>query len=312
MHNNCVLVAGSGNITGLNVIRALYGQVTSLIGCDYCSADANPSNMWCKNYRVARTSSQQYTYDIFNLIEDHGVKAIIASNDHDVRALMNVLSTLTASDVLLNGSSINTLKCLDKLATSRMFSDAEILTPKVYEREISMTVPFVIRKNLVGTGQKFSRIINTRTEQFQITEQMWRTSILTQYIEGEEYTIDVLCDLSSNVLSVVPRLRREVRAGIVHFGEVIENQTVIQRTTELASRLKLTGINCVQCIYTKDDECYFFEVNPRPGSGLDLTTHAGVNMPLAWLDIISEKSPAISEPDWGLKMVRYHDGYFFK
>ena len=44
-----VLVAGSGNVTGMNVIRALVGEPNvTIYGCDFDAV--NPSNQWCQSF----------------------------------------------------------------------------------------------------------------------------------------------------------------------------------------------------------------------------------------------------------------------
>lgn len=311
MKDVTILIAGSGNITGLNVIRALNGHV-QLVGFD-CN-DVNPSDMFCKNHRVPKAVDPTYKEAILKLVMRYRPRAIIASNDHDVRALHQFRLELKSLGTDLNADD-NTLTYLDKLATSKRFTEFNVTTPKIIADGLNCP-PYVMRKSSVGSGQKFTYIIKSAVDRHKLPGKpiiFPDDVIITEYVEGKEYTVDVLSDLTSNVLAVVPRLRHEVRAGIVHFGEIVKNETVINQTKSLAQKLSLTGMNCVQCIVSDvDQQCYFFEVNPRPGSGLDLTTHAGVNMPLAWLDTIDGKTPIVLEPEWGLKMVRYHDGYFFR
>ena len=79
-----------------------------------------------------------------------------------------------------------------------------------------------------------------------------------------------------------------------------------------ARALRLVGINCLQCILDDQGRTWFFEVNPRPGSGMDLTTQGGVNMPKLWLDVLDGRKPVVPEPDWGLQMVRYAAARFFR
>ena len=50
--------------------------------------------------------------------------------------------------------------------------------------------------------------------------------IYSEYLPGREYTIDVLCDLNSQVLTVVPRIRLETKAGISTKGQLIHNDFI--------------------------------------------------------------------------------------
>lgn len=303
-----VMIAGSANITGLNMIRGLQSdEALYVIGYDCTSANA--ANKYCKNYVVPRTTDPRYESSIKELIWHHNIDAIIASNDHDVRALAGM-----KLDIPVNAICPNTLNCLDKRKTSELFTQHGIITPdilKLSDCEYEELYPYVIRREHVGGTKKFTHIVKSQIDESTLSPYVWNDSIVTRFIEGDEYTIDILCDRYSNPVSVVPRLRREVRAGAVHLGELVKHDQVIEESANLARKLKLTGMTCVQCIVA-NDRCYFFEVNPRPGSGIDLTIHGGVNMPLLWLDLINGMTPKIPTPDWGLKLVRYQDGYFFK
>ena len=63
-----VLIAGSGNVTGLNVIRALVKHNdVHLVGCDF--DEENPSRLFCKNYKVPRCADAGYPAAIKSIIE---------------------------------------------------------------------------------------------------------------------------------------------------------------------------------------------------------------------------------------------------
>lgn len=307
-----ILIAGSGNITGLNVARALtrfHVKNVTLAGYDFTLH--NPTDKLCRNYVVPKCVDPEYPSKVFELIELFQATTIIASNDHDVRALLEMKPKLDEMGVKLNAINPLTSLWLDKKLTSDFFVLNKVRTPA---QITDGKAPFVVRKRCVGQHQKFTRIFRDEAEANE--HDRWiglvhNQAIITEFIDGPEYTIDVFCDMSSNPIAVVPRRRHEVRAGIVHFGEVENNELVIAESKRVAQLARLTGINCLQCI-VNDGTCYFFEINPRPGSGLDLTTESGVNMPMMWLDMLEGKEPNATAPNWGLKMVRYHDGYFFK
>lgn len=304
-----VIVAGSGNVTGHGVISALRLD-HAVIGYDSCDAQLNPAVELCNNFTVPRASDPEYMAAVMRLIEVHKPKTIIPSNDHDLRTLIAMQHALRAEDVTLNGLGDHTLTFLDKRRTSKLFTELGITTPELLGT--LDTAPMIVRKQLVGMGKKFTHLwLDPTTPATWITNEDFAGGVMTRYVEGKEFTIDILCDQRSNVLSVVPRLRHEVRNGMVHYAEVVKDDFLIVKSTELAQKLELTGVNCAQCIRT-DADAYFFEVNPRPGSGMSLTTHAGVNMPQLWMMSLTGKKFTVPEPDWGLKMVRYYEGHYFK
>jgi carbamoyl-phosphate synthase large subunit len=302
-----VLVSGTGNITGINIVRALKDNIPFIIGTDY--SETNPANKFCKNCIIPRANNSDYINVVLELVRKYYITHIITSNDHEVRALSININELKKEGVLLNGFSVHTLDLLDKRKTSELFQRYDITTPDVLNS--FMDFPCVLRKNLVGDQQKFVYIIKSERDIPNVSSYDTQDIIITKFIEGNEYTIDVLCDENSEVLSVVPRLRKKVQYGMVQFAEIVKDPVLISKVEDLSKKLRLTGVNCIQCI-TQNGKYYFTEINARPGSGLDLTINAGVNMPLIWVNLSIKKSISIPEPDWGLKMLRYYDGYYYK
>ena len=304
-----VLVTGSGNVTGLNVVRALAADgAIDVVGCDIESW--NPANRYCLNATVPRASDKTYVSRILELIAAHHVTAIIPSNDHELRALATHVAEIEAAGARLNGTCAHQLSLLDKSATVDLFESHGIPTPRRVPLDGSV-LPMVVRKRRVGDGAKIVQIVRTRSELSHLGPLSEDAVVATEFVDGKEFTVDLLSDLSGEVLAVVPRLRRVVRHGIVFFAEVVQDRMVIESASALARRLGLTGVNCVQCI-RHDDGCDYFEVNPRPGSGIDLSVAAGVNMPALWVRLAQGERVHPREPEWGLKLVRTYDGYFFK
>lgn len=290
----------------MNVLSALWSTGYNAVGYDCCPQRENPATTLCTNYAVPRASDPKYVTAVMQLIAAHRPSVIIPTNDHDLRKLISMNAELVKAGVTLNGFSVHTLEFLDKLATTQLFSEHGIVMPEVLDSDAAP--PYVLRKRMVGTGKKFTHVIRNRQFNPSVTE--LQDGIFTRCITGKEFTIDVLCDQQSNVLSVVPRLRHEVHGETVVLAEVVADALIISRTVELAVKLHLTGINCVQCMRT-DDEAYFFEVNPRPGSGLSLTVNAGVNMPALWMMSLDGMGAPIPTPKWGLRMRRYYEGFYF-
>lgn len=296
-------------MTGLNVVRAL----TADGGIDVVGCDVHPWNAaerYCRNQTVPPARDPDYLPRILEIVEAHGVTAVIPSNDHELRALATNADQLEAHGARLNARCAHQLSLLDKLTTLQLFATHGVATPRQVPLDGSI-LPMVVRKRRVGEGAKHVHIVRTAAERDALGELRPDDVVATEFVEGDEFTVDMLSDLAGNVLAVVPRLRREVRHGIVHFGEIVQDPMVIESATALGQRLGLTGITCSQCIRTRH-ECYYFEVNARPGSGIDLTVAGGVNMPALWVRLAHGVEVQAPVPDWGLKLVRIYDGYFFK
>lgn len=302
-----VLVAGSGNVTGLNVIRSLVGQTNvEVIGCDFDAE--NPSKLFCPSFEVPRCADASYPEAIKKLVNEEGVTHIIASNDHDVRALTKIKQENKGFPVF-NGYCNNTLACLDKRATETLFVKAGVKTPLIVNDRCDF--PYVLRIEKMGKVKKFVHIIKNQQDAEAITEEEYQAGIMTRFVEGTEYTVDVLCDSQSILLSAVPRERITVVGGMVHHARIVNDKELINQCAKIALSVGLVGMSCIQCIKTIDNEYYFIEINPRPGSGIDLSINAGVNMPLLWLKETSGEVVDVPSPRWGMQMKRFFSGYYY-
>lgn len=304
--SNCrILIVGSGNTTGINVIKALMG-VYQVIGTD-CN-ELNAANKFCKNYTVPRAGSPNYIGKILEIAEKHKITHIISTNDHDTRALFLKHDVFVERNIHHNGFCLNAVSLLDKDATYSLFIENNIDTPvKLNERR----VPFVLRKKEMGNKSKFVYIVKDKTDMNIISEEAFNDGIMTEYIEGPEFTVDVLCDNKGDALCVIPRQRLEVRGGMVWHGKTIYDKELIEYVKEISKKLQLSGVMCLQCIKRASGGYAFIEINPRVGSGIDLSVNAGCNLLEMWVQLTMGERLNITLPQWDTEMIRYNSAYFF-
>ena len=102
--------------------------------------------------------------------------------------------------------------------------------------------------------------------------------------------------MDSNVLSVIPRVRLQTKAGISTKGRIIKNKNIEDMCRNISKFLQLKGPVCMQM---KEDELgspKFIEINPRFGGGTYFTTLAGVNFVKIILDLIDGKEVTVPNP----------------
>ena len=303
--NSRILIAGSGNTTGINVIKALSGEY-EIIGTD-CK-ELNAANKFCTNFTVPFAASQAYEASMLDIIGRYNVTHVISTNDHDTRALLMMHDILAAKNVIHNGYCNNALLLLDKEETSSLFMKQGIDTPATLNKP---EIPFVLRKKEMGNKAKFLYIIRNEADMETVSHEAFLSGVMTEYVAGPEFTVDVLCDADSNALCVVPRQRLDVRGGMVWHGKTVKDDVLIEEVKAICKKLRLRGIMCLQCIKRVDGRFSFIEINPRPGSGIDLSVNSGCNLPSLWVKLTNEDVASVPEPHWGMEMVRYNSAYFF-
>lgn len=152
--------------------------------------------------------------------------------------------------------------------------------------------------------------------------------LIQEVCPGVEFTVDVLCDLSGNILSIVPRQRLEVRAGEVVKARSVQNDLIINKTRELVEKLnkedniKAIGPLNIQC-FLDGDNLQFIEINPRFGGGVPLSFASGVSYSKLLQDMVRQRNlEKYNEIDDGQKghllnfnettMLRYDEAVFIK
>jgi carbamoyl-phosphate synthase large subunit len=100
-----------------------------------------------------------------------------------------------------------------------------------------------------------------------------------EFIEGQEVTVDILCDFRGKYLDSVCRKRLEVKAGVCHKAEVFKSSAYEEIAKFLCDKLEFIGPLNVQLI-ENNKGIYLIEINPRFSGGLSLSVAAGFNSPL--------------------------------
>ncbi len=108
--------------------------------------------------------------------------------------------------------------------------------------------------------------------------------VVQEYLDGPEFTIDVLCDFRHRPISIVPRERVVVRAGVIDRGRTVHDRTLIELAKSVTQALPFSGAINIQCRVV-DGEPVVFEINPRFSGGIPLTIAAGADFPRYLVDL---------------------------
>ena len=130
--------------------------------------------------------------------------------------------------------------------------------------------------------------------------------IISDYLPGEEYSIDCLSDLDGRPLVAVPRERIAVKEGICVKGRTVHDPEMEKSCLDLAAFLGLRGPSCMQMKRDAQGRLRFVEVNPRMGGATIFATLAGVN--IAWLLLELARGREVTiEPFREITVLRHYD-----
>ena len=227
-----------------------------------------------------------YVDAILDLCRRFEVTCLIPLVDPELTLLAARRDELMAAGVRGFVSSLQTMQISDnKNATYRFFKHHGIATPEVHDIDATLANPEaqypIILKPACGSSSIGVVKVENR-EELAFYRGRVKEPLLQEYLSGDEYTLDMLVDKQGRVVSVVPRLRMEVRAGEVSKGMTVRNEALIAATRLVGERLPgAEGCITIQCFLT-DAGVVFTEINPRFGGGVPLAIAAGCNLP-AWM-----------------------------
>lgn len=137
--------------------------------------------------------------------------------------------------------------------------------------------------------------------------------VVTEYLPGEEYSVDCLAHNGKTIL-VVPRLRQKTVNGISVQGRFVEEADVMKYCSRIIETIGLHGNIGIQVKRSKDGVPLLLEINPRVQGTIVAGLGAGVNLPL--LAVKQEMGLPISPEElqvkWGTAFSRYWTEVFYE
>lgn len=265
---------------------------------------------------VPRVDHPDYVEKLLAICDQHQIDLLVPLIDTELQLLS--LSKQEFSDrgvtLLMSSTLVNEI-CYSKTKTGAFFREIGVKTPRIYDIDEveSLNFPVVLKPD-TGSASVGVYYIKNRIE-LEFFSNYVNNAIIQELIIGEEYTIDTLVDFQGNVVSIVPRLRIETRAGEISKGQTIKNSALIAAAKHVVESLP-DAIGCVtvQCFLQSDGEIVFIEINPRFSGGYPLSYQAGADFPGWIMQALIGEHPQVQIDEWedGLTMLRYDDAVFVK
>lgn len=136
--------------------------------------------------------------------------------------------------------------------------------------------------------------------------------LISEYLPGEEYSIDCLANHGESVL-IVPRVRKRMINGISVEGEFVNEEPIINYCKQIIKELQLHGNIGIQVKRSIAGQFLILETNPRVQGSISAALGAGVNLPVLAIkqELGLPISPAELMVKWGTKFSRYWGEVFY-
>jgi len=280
-------------------------------GATTVAADANPlaPALYHADVHalVPRIEDEQYVPALAELVDEHDVRLIVPLTDLD-QALLAGERERVGALVLLPDAE--TVQCLgDKFRAHVLFEGRGIPSPPTWlPDDVPADAPFPL---LVKARQGFgSRHIYRAADRAQLEFFLAYTpveSMVQAQLAGEEFSVDVFCDLDGRCLNAIPRTMIESKGGESIKGMTIRDERLIEFARDVSETLRLVGPANIQCFREADGTHLVTDINTRFGGGFPLPLAAGGRYPELALALARGERPEPRLGDFreGIVMTRF-------
>jgi carbamoyl-phosphate synthase large subunit len=228
------------------------------------------------------------------LVVRHEIDLIVPLTDLDHGVLARARDELGGALVLLPGPALVDALA-DKWLAHRLFEERGIGSPATWlPDELPDRLPFpVLVKARHGFG---SRGIYRCADEGELAFFLGYTehaSMVQACCRGEEFSVDVFCDLESRCLNAVPRTMIQSKGGESIKGKTIRDSALIEVGRHVSETLGLVGPANIQCFREPDGRHLVTDINPRFGGAFPLPTAAGSRYPELALALAAGERPEV-------------------
>ena len=256
---------------------------------------------------VPAVSDPTYVDALHALVREHDVKLIVPLTDLDHGVLARARDRLGALVLLADAELVEALA--DKWLAHLLFVEKGIGSPPTWlpdELPEDLEFPVLVKARMGFGSRGIYRCENRRELEF-FLDYTTEDSMVQAACRGEEFSIDLFCDLDSRCLNAVPRTMIESKGGESIKGMTIDDPELVEVGRFVSETLGLVGPANVQCFREPDGTHRVTDINPRFGGAFPLPTAAGSRYPELAIALANGERPEPRLGDYraGLYMTRY-------
>jgi carbamoyl-phosphate synthase large subunit len=256
---------------------------------------------------VPRVSDPGYVDALRALVDAHDISLIVPLTDLDHGVLARARGALGALVLLPAPEIVDALA--DKWLAHQLFEERGIGSPATWLPDAlpdPLEFPVLVKARHGFGSRGIYRCADRRELDFFLgyTD---HDSMVQAACRGEEFSIDVFCDLDGRCLNAVPRTMIESKGGESIKGMTIRDTELIEVGRHVSETLELVGPANIQCFREPDGSHRVTDINPRFGGAFPLPTAAGSRYPELAIALAAGERPEPRLGDFrdGLVMTRF-------
>jgi carbamoyl-phosphate synthase large subunit len=257
---------------------------------------------------VPRVDDPGYIPALAALVEEHDVRLIVPLTDLDQILLARSRDALAPALVLVPEPDV-CAQMADKYLAQLFFEARGIATPRGWlpdEVPEDARYPLLVKVR-EGFGSRHIYRAHDRAELDFFLGYTQVDSFVQECCRGEEFSVDVFCDLEGRCLNAIPRTMVQSKGGESIKGMAIKDWELIEHARLVAEAIGVKGPANVQCFREPDGSLPVTDVNLRFGGGFPVPLAAGSRYPELALELArgERPEPALGEFRAGVVMTRF-------
>ena len=261
-----------------------------------CNSEFTSGFSHCdKSYIVPSIKNErEYIDKLLDICKNDKVDMLLSFYDYDTYILSQYLDDFRDIGVkpVISSRQVNTI-AFDKIETFNFLTEKGFFTPwtmkaeDVEKKEIP-SYPVIIKPRF-GFGSNAISLAHDKDEvdfflKYYNNEEM----MVQEFIEGAEYSFDILNDFHGKTVTAVVKRKMKMRSGETDQGYALRDRGLAEWGMKLGEKLAHVGPLDVD-FFIKDDKPYILELNPRFGGGYPITHLAGIDFPKILIDLVNGK-----------------------
>jgi carbamoyl-phosphate synthase large subunit len=271
-----VLVFPGGTEVGLEINRAL----RACKEVELFSAGLDVSNhapyVFARHFTVPSIYESGWVETLNRVILEQGIDYIFPAYDDVIVALAENAERIKAR--IVSSPPQTCLITRSKSQTYRLLSDT-LPVPKLWDDISAIDKYPVFVKPDRGQGSQRANVARDRSQLYRLLEEHGDL-IVTEYLCGDEFTVDCFSDREAGILFCSGRRRIRTRNGISMNSRVADDPVFRDYAERITSKLTLHGAWFFQVRKDGEGAYKLMEVAPRIAGTMALNSVRGVNLPL--------------------------------
>jgi carbamoyl-phosphate synthase large subunit len=259
-----IMMSAAGSVVAPGIIRHLQKLGHFVIGHD-CEPHGAGAGMCDEFHRSPRTEDA-WRYSCFLGTREHDL--YLPFLDEELRLFANPTYGIPAKAICSKQGTLTAFT--NKMIQHSLLRERGFITPRA-------TIDGdLIVKPAFGRGGR--GIFRTKDAHIALRLRDAGDYLLQEFIDGIEYTVDVLADLNGGFLFAVPRMRLQAN-GVSTIGQVTMDEEIIELAKQIVKSFSFRGPINIQIIRERETgDLFVIEVNPRLSGSCMFTVLAGFDI----------------------------------